>query len=283
MITTINEFRKIFENTQSVFKLKVYHGTNNNFKKFDISKSYDGGIWFTDNLESIKNHTTGGAGNKYIMTRYITLNKPAGWDEYEKYSIDELIGMGYDGVILPEIDKTDYIVFYNKNISKTINEFRKILENSNNLNDNFYKWFGNSKIIDKNGNPLIVYHGSTFEFDKFNECTYFTNDYMNADGYAGGNYVYECYLNIKNPLIIDGQGKKWDDIKTIYGTSTRDVVANIDSSKYDGIIFNNIKDSWIDDEDYQDTSTVYVTFSSNQIKSIENNGTWNINDDNIYN
>lgn len=164
----------------------------------------------------------------------------------------------------------------------TINEFRLILENSNILNNNFYKWFGNSKIIDKNKNPLIVYHGSTYEFNKFDGYAYFTNDYMNADGYAGGNYIYDCYLNIKNPLIIDGQGKKWDDIETIYGTSTREVVTNIDSNKYDGVIFNNIKDSWIDDEDYQDASTVYVTFSPNQIKSIENDGTWNINDDNIY-
>lgn len=24
------------------------------------------------------------------------------------------------------------------------------------LNDNFWKWFGNSKVVDKNGNPLIV-------------------------------------------------------------------------------------------------------------------------------
>lgn len=35
------------------------------------------------------------------------------------------------------------------------------------LNDNFWKWFGNSKTVDKNGNPLVFYHGTRQTFDKF--------------------------------------------------------------------------------------------------------------------
>ncbi len=91
--------------------VKVYHGTDNKFDKFDINKSYDGGIWFTDNLQSIKNHETGGSGNKYILTRYITLNNPATWEEYDRYSVDELINMGYDGAVLQDGGETNYIVF----------------------------------------------------------------------------------------------------------------------------------------------------------------------------
>lgn len=151
-----------------------------------------------------------------------------------------------------------------------------------NLNDNFWKWFGDSKVIDKNGKPLVVYHGSHSEFSEFDGVSYFTDDYMNADGYASGEYVYEVYLSMKNPLIIDANGKKWDKIETPYGTTTQAVVGNVDGNKYDGVIFNNIKDSWIDDEDYQDPSTVYVTFSSNQIKSVDNDGTWNVKDNDIY-
>ena len=89
-------------------------------------------------------------------------------------------------------------------------------------------------------------------------------------------------MTIRNPLIIDAKEKKWDDIETPYGTSTQEVVGSIDRNKYDGVIFKNIKDSWIDDVDYQDASTVYVTFSPNQIKSTENGGSWNINSGNIY-
>lgn len=165
-------------------------------------------------------------------------------------------------------------------IKTTIREF--LNEQDDNLNDNFWEWFGNSKVVDKNGKPLVVYHGSSSEFEEFFEDSYFTDDFFNADGYASGEYVYEVYLTIKNPLIIDGKGKKWDDIETPLGTSTREVVGNVDRNKYDGVIFNNIKDSWIDDVDYQDPSTVYVTFFPNQIKSVQNDSSWDINDDNIY-
>lgn len=149
-------------------------------------------------------------------------------------------------------------------------------------NYNFIKWFKNSKIVDKLGKPLIVYHGSHEDFEQFMGDTYFTDDYFNADGYSNGNFVYEVYLRIINPLTIDCKSKKWDMIDTDYGKSTRDVVANVDRNIYDGIIFKNVKDSWIDDEDYQDVGTVYVTFKPNQIKSIENDGSWSLENNNIY-
>ena len=164
-------------------------------------------------------------------------------------------------------------------ISKCLNEQQSV---ESNLNDNFKKWFGNSKVVDKRGNPLVVYHGSQSDFEEFDGQSYFTDDYMNADGYAGGEYVYGVYLSVKKPLIVDCQDKKWDDIETPYGTTTQSVAGNVDRSKYDGIIFINVKDSWIDDVDYQDASTVYVTFKPTQIKSTENDGTWNIDDKNIY-
>jgi hypothetical protein len=137
---------------------------------------------------------------------------------------------------------------------------------------------------DKYGYDGIIYRNNIEDrgSDSFMGDTYFTPDYFNADGYAGDGTVYEVYLSIKRPLIVDGKDKKWDDIETEYGTSTREVVANVDRSKYDGIIFINIKDAWFDDEDYQDSDTVYVTFRPNQIKSVENDGTWDIGDDNIF-
>lgn len=98
-------------------RYKVYHGTNEKFGKFNFNKSAQGIIWFTDSIDSIQKGEHGGQGNKYIMTRYITINNPAGWDEYEKYGLQQLQDMGYDGVILPQGDKTDYFVFSNKNIS----------------------------------------------------------------------------------------------------------------------------------------------------------------------
>jgi len=77
-----------------------------------------GGFWFSDSINAIKNGEVGAAGNKYIMTRYVTLKTPAGWDEYDKYSIDELINLGYDGVVLPDYNRIDYLIFYTESISK---------------------------------------------------------------------------------------------------------------------------------------------------------------------
>lgn len=108
----------------------------------------------------------------------------------------------------------------------------------------------------------IVYHGSSTKLNKFNnkQGTFFTDDMQNADGYAGGENVYEGYLDFKNPLVIDAKGRMYNDLKSEYGKSTTEIAGSVDANKYDGIIFKNIKDSWIDDADYQDPSTIYYAF-----------------------
>ena len=185
-----------------------------------------------------------------------------------------------DHIILKDC-MIQYLYIRNMKRSKFIKTTFQDFLNENNLNDNFLKWFNGSKIIYGSGKALVVYHGSQTEFSEFASDSYFTDDWFNADGYAGGEYVYEVYLSIKNPLILDCDGKKWDEIDTPYGTSTQEVCGNVDRKKYDGIIFNNIKDSWIDDADYQDAGTIYFTFKSNQIKSVDNDGSWDLDDNDI--
>jgi hypothetical protein len=136
-----------------------------------------------------------------------------------------------------------------------------------NKKSSFDKWFEGSKVVDQSGNPLVVYHGSHVEIKSFYDGAFFTDDYMNADGYAGGEHVYEAYVSMKRPLVIDAKGAKWDEIDTPYGTSTVEVVGGLDTKKYDGIIFNNIKDSWIDDAEAQDPMTIYWVAKSSQLKS----------------
>ena len=34
---------------------------------------------------------------------------------------------------------------------------------------NFWKWFGDSKVVDEQGRPLIVYHGTNQDFDEFHD------------------------------------------------------------------------------------------------------------------
>jgi hypothetical protein len=160
------------------------------------------------------------------------------------------------------------------------------------LTDNFWKWFGDSKVVSNNGKPLVVYHGSHQNFDIFksdigNSDTgiYFTDNITHSQDY--GELLYEVYLKIENPVILDAQHKYFDDYFLILIKEIRYAES---SDEYDGVIIHNIKDpkegkpfkdddgEWVD----YDSSTVYVVFNSNQIKSATtNNGNFNINSENI--
>ena len=87
--------------------LVVYHGTNQEFKSFDLDQSTMGTIWFTSNKDSIIGGTSGAVGNNIVKAAYLNIKNPAGWDEYDKYSIGELIGLGFDGIILDD----NYVVW----------------------------------------------------------------------------------------------------------------------------------------------------------------------------
>jgi len=115
-----------------------------------------------------------------------------------------------------------------------------------------------------------AYHGTSHaeNIEVFNDFSYFTDDWWNADGYASGERVYDVYLKMETPLVIDAKGEKWDELSSEHGSSTQDVVRNFDDTKYDGIIFEDIGDSWMDDAE-AGSSTVYVTTNPNQIKSAD--------------
>lgn len=182
-----NKVISLAENTY-----KVYHGTNNKFGKFDFKNSTQGIVWFTDSPESIKNQEHGGAGNGIIMTRYITLNKPAGWAEYEKYGLGQLQGMGYDGVILPQEGKTDYIVFSPKSISAKDNgENNSENNNSENSPDNNI----NETEVLSEGLSDILYHytytSNLTSILKYNKFATSSNLGSNADSWKDkGRYYF---------------------------------------------------------------------------------------------
>jgi len=118
--TIVREEIESFNKSMKPNTYKVYHGTNQEFSDFDLDKATQGIIWFTDSRESIEKGEHGGLGNTVIMTRYITLNNPAGWEEYDKLGLQQIEDRGYDGVILPHsTEYNDYIVFDTKSISKT--------------------------------------------------------------------------------------------------------------------------------------------------------------------
>jgi len=109
---------------------------------------------------------------------------------------------------------------------------------------NFKNWFGDwesdpknaSKIVDKNGRPLVVYHGSqsgditAFKQERKRRTgqwagTYTTNDPAYANSYATNNradfftegnpQIYPLYLDMKNPLMINEDEGISDEIKKL--------------------------------------------------------------------
>ena len=90
----------------------VYHGSNTPIKKFDRNFSAQGVFWFSDDKDKILRGESGAVSSKYIITADITVNKTAGWDEYDKFFLQELKDKGYDSIKLDD----DWVVFDAENI-----------------------------------------------------------------------------------------------------------------------------------------------------------------------
>lgn len=161
-----------------------YHVSNKNFDFFDLDKSQDGAIWLTRDLDSIKNGTTGASLNHdelFIHEFFIKTNKLGGWDEEDKYLDDQLVQLGYDGLLLDE----DIKLYNPDNVRKIDYHFNK--ENVLNIKETI-------------NNKTIFYHGNENKEHRFSEIkpSFFTTDKKYAEGY--GDYVYEYNIETKNPF-----------------------------------------------------------------------------------
>ncbi len=120
----------------------------------------------------------------------------------------------------------------------------------------FKAWFGDwendpensSKVVDENGEPLVVYHGTNTNFNTFKQSekvgshgeenqlkgVYFTDDKEVADWYANSERnIKSCFLNIRNPLF----SKDITEIKNNLNTEDSDILYDIIiSENYDGVL-----------------------------------------------
>lgn len=170
----------------------------------------------------------------------------------------------------------------------------------------FKDWFGDwendavnaSKVVDDNGEPLVVYHGTKSEFTVFDikkagvsdsgvvgKAFYFTPFKSQADnianssmyGKGNGNNTISTFINLKNPAIIqDGtfpDGRSLMDIHQNGLTKKSSDAINKDLKKqgHDGVIFKSGK-----------LIEQMASFSPNQIKSAtNNNGAFDPNNNDI--
>lgn len=180
-------------------------------------------------------------------------------------------------------------------IEGVINEYN----NENDIiNDNFFKWFGNSKVVDYNNNPLICYHGTNYNFTDFDIKHFNKNepsgDYIGAGFYFttskemalkyGVSNIIDCYLKIEKPLIINNYDEFIELMIRVFGydDNNQRIPKYFILKKESPItIYNTIKklgyDGLIDNIYNQ-----YAVFEPTQIKSIENDGSWDVDDTNIY-
>ena len=169
----------------------------------------------------------------------------------------------------------------------------------------FKEWFGDSKIVNENGEPLVVYHGTTKDFTAFNPDkselgVHFAKhpDVANArveGDTVGGESVIPAYIRMENPIDLVSDLGDWSDVDTLMSYLSPDIfneqeakeLIRLDDDKevrralqkkgYDGIIYENTFEA---DEDIfeMDQATSYIVFDPTQIKSVNNRGTFDSGD-----
>ncbi len=107
-------------------------------------------------------------------------------------------------------------------------------------NPAFRAWFGNSKVVDQQGNPMVVFHGTPSPlFDRFEhrkgittfmgipvevqrhgfyfaENEAFAREFVNQPRHRGKGGVIPVYLSIQNPLRISYEaGIYWKDVEKL--------------------------------------------------------------------
>ena len=179
---------------------------------------------------------------------------------------------------------------------------------------NFKNWFGDwendpenaSKVVDENGEPMVVWHGRSAEFNTFEkkegvrfimgledkvkaEGFFFSPDKGLAEEFAsnssrhrgGKANVVPCFLNIRKPMDLTGEDydRIYEDVtgwEYMVGVDTQDnlwgimdeegMADKIKEKGYDGAIFVEEVD-----DSYEPTKISYCALDANQIKSAENN------------
>ena len=192
--------------------------------------------------------------------------------------------------------------------------------------EEFIDWFGDwindpenaSKVVDpETGEPMLVYHGTiSNRFSEFNDevrkntkapkgTYWFVDSEENAMTYAADKEgLYQCFLNLRNPAVIDVEGGAWyelpadyevydgEDVDEMFDTLDEAVAFarehNIDESdieprgvtdtnafvkrikdkgRYDGAIIKNVIDAGDMAEDYSaEPATEYIVFAPDQIR-----------------
>lgn len=139
----------------------------------------------------------------------------------------------------------------------------------------FKRWFGDwqnhpenaSKVVNEDGTPKVVYHGTNAEFNTFqqeNGAYFFSESRDYAESMADerrGNRIIEAYLKMKNPYTVKLSPEQFTD-----NIAEAPFIRYAKEHGHDGVIFEY--DGSKEDLAYD---KFYVVFDSAQIKSATDN------------
>lgn len=262
------------------------------------------GFGFKNDVQIDSNAVTSVHGRKNAVTRLLTdaLNDYANGETslfyWDKEKATTLLRMAR--VTMPKASaqaRNGYVSSIRDAGSNVKPKFANVTETQQ-----FKRWFGDwqkkprsaSKVVNADGTPKVVYHGTGSEFwtfdlkksgTRFGEAAeglfFFTNKkngYQDsAADYAatadGTPRIVEAYLDIKRPLRIDSKGAYTPT--AYFDTHAEEIYTRYLEGDYDGIIVEN-------SDKASDDSVIYMVDDSSQIKSATDNiGTFDRDEEDI--
>lgn len=155
----------------------------------------------------------------------------------------------------------------------------------------FKDWFGDwendpenaSKVVDENGEPKVMYHGTNLDTNEgVPFYTFKPNQHFGTLGQAeevseGNAKVYSVFLNIRNPQRRNDANQDYLEDKDMSMSEYWELMTERAQGKgHDGIVYLN------EYEDTENPADSWIAFNPNQIKSAtDNNGDFSADNDDI--
>lgn len=162
------------------------------------------------------------------------------------------------------------------------------------LDDALRAFLQGSKVVDKHGAPIMVFHGTKGDVPFFDGALsdsssktgcpsssfFFTDSVDVAESYTvrwqgdfsrtyhDGAAIMPLYLSIKNPLRISAKGDDWRNVEYKGNWISTNDLAQLaqDAGRYDGVIISRVRDKGVGSVTTK-LSTTYICFAPEQIKS----------------
>lgn len=164
--------------------------------------------------------------------------------------------------------------------------------------ENFKNWKSSnkdktnvSKVVDENGEPKLMFRtddkGKNIMGRGDGGPFFATDNILVAASYAfeDSSSLYKGFINLKNPYIINEESHGFYLMYNGKQTSIPEITETLIKEGYDGVLYKRVWDvgDYIDYDPETDywASNVAV-FNPNQMKSIDNQGTFSTQDNNIY-